>query len=228
MRLIVATYNTHGGVGIDRRFDPQRIADVIGELNADAIALQELEFHAHANMLEILRERSGFHALAQRTFARAHGAFGNGLLSRFPIVASTLIDLSLPGREPRGAIDATIDFNGTPLRIVATHLGLRVGERAEQAKRLVAAIGHSAHPTLLAGDINEWLMPRRALRALHAHFGESPARATFPAPAPMLALDRIWTFPASMIRRVYVHRSRLARRASDHLPLVAELELAAG
>jgi endonuclease/exonuclease/phosphatase family metal-dependent hydrolase len=228
MRLIVATYNVHGGIGIDRRFDPQRIADVIGEMNADVIALQELEFHAHANMLDVLRERSGFHAVEQRTFARKNGAFGNGLLSRFPVAASALIDLSLPDREPRGAIDATIDCNGTPLRIVATHLGLRPAERAEQARRLVAAIATGKQPTLLAGDINEWLMPRRALRALHAHFGESPARATFPAPAPMLALDRIWTSPASLLRRVYTHRSPLARRASDHLPLVAELDLATG
>ena len=73
MRITIATYNTHGGIGMDRRFDPQRIATVIGELDADLIALQELEFHSHANMLEILRDRIGFHAVAQRTFARADG-----------------------------------------------------------------------------------------------------------------------------------------------------------
>ena len=226
MRLIVATYNTHGGIGIDRRFDPQRIADVIVELNADVIALQELEFHTHANMLDILRERTGCHAIAQRTFARDDGAFGNGLLSRRPITKSALIDLSVPDREPRGAIDATIDCDGMPLRVIATHLGLRPSERAEQARRLVEAIDRHT-PTLLAGDINEWLMPRRALRALHAHVGESPARATFPSFAPLIALDRIWTSPASLLRDVRVHRSALARRASDHLPLVAELELSA-
>ena len=225
MRVVAATYNTHGGVGIDRRFDPQRIADVVLELNADVIALQELEFHAHANMLDIVRERTGFHAIAQRTFARDNGAFGNGLLSRWPVTASATIDLSLPDREPRGAIDVMIDCDGIPLRMIATHLGLRPAERAEQARRLAAVVGNGM-PTLLAGDINEWLMPRRALRALHAHFGQSPARATFPSFAPMIALDRIWTSPVSMLRRVLVHRSALARRASDHLPLVAELELA--
>lgn len=225
MRLTVATYNTHSGIGMDRRFDPQRIAEVVLELNADVIALQELEFHAHANMLEILRERTGLHAVAQRTFARENGAFGNGLLSRCAITASAMIDLSLPDREPRGAIDATIDCDGLPLRVIATHLGLRPAERAEQSRRLTAAVGNGAQPTLLAGDINEWLMPRRALRALHAHFGESPARATFPSFAPMIALDRVWTSPASLLRRVHAHRSALARRASDHLPLVAELEL---
>jgi len=228
MRLTVATYNTHSGIGIDGRFDPQRIADVIGELDADVIALQELEFHAHANMLDILRERSGLHAVAQRTFARDNGAFGNGLLSRWPMTKSAVIDLSLPGREPRDAIDATIDCEGTALRVVATHLGLRPAERAEQARRLTAAIGRHAQPTLLAGDINEWLMPRRALRALHAHFGESPARATFPAPAPLIALDRIWASPASLLHSVRVHRSKLARRASDHLPLIADIELPPG
>ncbi len=131
----------------------------------------------------------------------------------------------MPGREPRGAIDATIDCNGTPLRVIATHLGLRPAERAEQARRLIEAIGRDERPTLLAGDINEWLMPRRALRALHAHFGESPARATFPAAVPMIALDRIWVSPVSLLRRVHVHRSALARRASDHLPLIAEIAL---
>ena len=225
MRLTVATYNTHSGIGTDRRFDPQRIADVVEELNADVIALQELEFHAHANMLDILRERTGFHAVAQRTFARDNGAFGNGLLSRWPIATSTTIDLSLPGREARGAIDATIDCNGARLRVVVTHLGLRRGERDEQAHRLIAAIGKGVQPTLLAGDINEWLMPRRALRTLHTHFGESRARATFPSAAPLLALDRIWTSPPSLLRQVRVHRSRLARRASDHLPLIAEVQL---
>jgi endonuclease/exonuclease/phosphatase family metal-dependent hydrolase len=225
MRLIVATYNTHGGIGIDRRFDAQRIADVVAELNADVIALQELEFHMHANMLDILRERTGFHAIAQRTFARDHGAFGNGLLSRWPVTASVPIDLSVPGREPRGAIAATIDCDGTSLRVVATHLGLRPAERAEQARRLVAFVGQDTLPTLLAGDINEWLMPRRALRALHAHFGESPARATYPSPLPMVALDRVWTSPASLLRSVHAHRSPKALRASDHLPLVATIEM---
>jgi endonuclease/exonuclease/phosphatase family metal-dependent hydrolase len=139
-----------------------------------------------------------------------------------------MIDLSLPSREPRGAVDAILDCNGTPLRIVVTHLGLRNTERAEQARRLIAAVSADPRMTVLAGDINEWLLPHRALRALHAHFGESPARATFPSAAPMFALDRIWTSPASLLRRVHVHVSRLARRASDHLPLVAELELPAG
>ncbi len=225
MRLTLATYNTHGGIGMDRRFDPQRIADVVLELNADIIALQELEFRMHADMLDILRDRTGFHAIAQRTVARENGAFGNGLLSRWPIVTSAMIDLSVPGREPRGAIDATIDCEGPRLRVVATHFGLRRAERVEQARRLVSAIATSTPPTVLAGDINEWLMPRRALHVLHAHFGETPARATFPSLAPLLALDRIWTSPQSLLRSAHVNRSALARRASDHLPLVAELAL---
>ncbi len=223
MRATLASYNTHGGIGTDRRFDPERIARVIGELNADIVALQELEFHARADMLDVLRRHTGFHGIAQRTFAREDGAFGNALLSRWPIAASTEIDLSLPGREPRGAIDASLQCNATSLRVIVTHLGLRPSERAEQARRLVAAIG-ATMPVVLAGDINEWLLPRHALRILHAHFGESPARATFPSMAPMIALDRIWTSPSVRLCGIRTHRSALARRASDHLPLVAELE----
>jgi endonuclease/exonuclease/phosphatase family metal-dependent hydrolase len=78
---------------------------------------------------------------------------------------------------------------------------------------------------VLAGDLNEWFLWGRPLRWLHAHFEETPAPATFPARLPLLALDRVWTSPRSMLRRLAVHRSPLARRASDHLPLVADLEL---
>ncbi|MEP6483449.1 MAG: endonuclease/exonuclease/phosphatase family protein [Rudaea sp.] len=229
MRVIVATYNTHGGVGLDRRFAPQRIARVIRELDADIVALQELDFRTGADMLDILREKTGMHAVAAHTFRRRDGAFGNGLLSRFPILETETIDLSVDGREPRNAIHARIDCEGIALRIFATHFGLRAIERTEQAARLLTALArHRRDAQVLAGDINEWSVPQRALRILHAHFGESPARRTYPTVLPAFALDRIWASPASALVRVHVHKSPLARLASDHLPLLAELRLEAG
>jgi endonuclease/exonuclease/phosphatase family metal-dependent hydrolase len=222
---IIVSYNTHGAVGIDRRFAPDRIARVLGEIDADIIALQELELRASGfDMLAYLQRETGFHAIAGPTIRSTDRDFGNGLLSRFPIVSADQVKLDVARREPRGAIDAVVDCSGAPLRVIATHLGLRPSERRDQVRRLLDTVrAGPSLPTVLLGDLNEWFLQGRPLRWLHEHFGESPAHATFPSPLPLLALDRIWSSPASLLRRVRVHRSRLARRASDHLPLVAKL-----
>jgi len=226
MPLRIATYNVHGGVGLDRRYDPARIARVIVEMNADVVALQELQSRGDTDMLDVLRRETHMHAIAAVTFRNAYGDFGNGLLSRLPIVSSELIDLSTRGREPRNAIDATLDCDGIPLRLIATHLGLQPSERREQSVRLIAAAKQRPDvTTILLGDINDWTLPRHTLRALHAHFGKSRARATYPSLFPTLALDRLWITAPSTLVRLHAHRSRTARMASDHLPLVAELEL---
>ncbi|HEY0233028.1 MAG TPA: endonuclease/exonuclease/phosphatase family protein [Dokdonella sp.] len=222
---VVASYNTHGGVGLDRRYAPQRIAGVLAELGADIVALQELQARdAGLDMLALLGDATGYHAIAGPTLRSADGHFGNGLLSRHPIVSTQAIALAVGRREPRGAIDAVIDCDGTHVRVIATHLGLARGERREQVARLLDAIRSGpVLPTVLLGDLNEWLLRGRALQALQAHFGEAPARATFPSMLPLLALDRIWMAPPHRLRRVRAHRSRLARIASDHLPLLADI-----
>jgi endonuclease/exonuclease/phosphatase family metal-dependent hydrolase len=226
--IVIASYNTHSGIGLDRRFVPLRIARVLGEVRADIVALQELRTHASGfDMLEYLRGESGHHAVAGPTVVSAGSSFGNGLLTRFPLLSVKHISLDVARREPRGAIDAVLDCgDGAKLRVIATHLGLKGGERREQVSRLLAAVRAGPDlPTVLLGDLNEWFLRRRAVRWLHEHFGESPARATFPSPLPLLALDRIWVSPAASLRSVRAHRSRSARIASDHLPLVARLVL---
>jgi endonuclease/exonuclease/phosphatase family metal-dependent hydrolase len=134
------------------------------------------------------------------------------------------VDLCVAGCEPRGAIDVELDCNGSPLRVLATHLGLRPAERREQVQRMLALL-EDERPvtTILLGDLNEWFLWGRPLRWLHRHFEKTPAPATFPAGFPLLALDRIWVKPRRLLRQMTVHTSRLARRASDHLPLVAEI-----
>src|SRR5262250_2578447 len=123
--LTIASYNTHRGIGIDRRFAPQRIAGVLAEIDADIVALQELESKAGGfDMLARLRDETGFHAIAAPTVRHAAGEFGNGLLTRFPASSVEHLRLDVARREPRGAIDAVLDCNGRPLRVIATHLGL--------------------------------------------------------------------------------------------------------
>ncbi|MEP7042956.1 MAG: endonuclease/exonuclease/phosphatase family protein [Dokdonella sp.] len=222
---VIASYNTHGGIGFDRRYAPQRIAGVLTELRADIVALQELASHdTGIDMLALLRASTGYHAIAGPTLRRVDGHFGNGLLSRYPVVSVDHVALAVGRREPRAAIDVVLDCDGARLRVIATHLGLRRGERRQQVARLLGMIrGSPVLPTVLLGDLNEWFLPGRALRCLHAHFGETPALATFPSVLPLLALDRIWMSPAHRLCRVRTHRSRLARVASDHLPLLADI-----
>jgi endonuclease/exonuclease/phosphatase family metal-dependent hydrolase len=226
-RLRIASYNVHRAIGRDRRTNPDRILAVMREVDADVFALQEVEAHDDgADMLDWLGRKTGFHAIAGTTLKRHDGHFGNGLLTRCPVKDKRLCDLSWRGREPRGAIAADLDCGGMPLRVVATHLGLRPAERRDQVTQLLQLFKDRPHErSVLLGDLNEWFLWGRPLRRLHRHFRETPPMATFPSRLPVLALDRIWTHPHSMLRRLEVHKTNLARRASDHLPLVATLEL---
>ena len=226
-RLRVATYNVHSGVGVDGRFRPARIIEVINELRADVVALQEvlspvrgLDVHAQ------LRTGTGLDLATMTTMPLAGGTFGNGLLSRWPILEIVEHDLSVARREPRGALELTIGRRARPLRVIATHLGLRSAERSEQLARLLAIVkSMPERPTVLAGDFNVTRARARELRAHAAHFGRIDALATFPSIAPVLPLDRIFAVSGASIVDIAVHRSRRARVASDHLPLVATIEL---
>ena len=223
-RLRIATWNMHGGVGVDGRFAPDRIARVIGELDADVIALQEFGSRAAFDMHAHLQAAGGHVALVMPTFVKRGSDFGNAVLTRLPVESSARHDLALDLREPRNAVEVVVGHPGGRLRVIATHLGLQAGERREQIARLrsVLAVGAGV-PTVLLGDFNTWR--GSGLRELDLHFGPARAPATFPAPFPVAALDRIWTFPGSACVEVRAHRSRSARAASDHLPLVATLEL---
>lgn len=230
--IVVASYNIHGGVGTDGHFVPKRICEVLRELRADLVALQEVETRATGfDMLRFLSEHTGLHAIPGPTLVRDDGDYGNALLTRYPPTAVRHIDLSVNGYEPRGAIDAqlacdAIESGTFALRVIATHLGLRPGERRAQVRKLLTALAEvPAQPTILLGDVNEWFLWGRPLRWLHAYFERTPHVSTFPSRCPLLALDRIWTSPRAHLVAVASHRSPLARLASDHLPLLARMQL---
>ncbi|HEV7491387.1 MAG TPA: endonuclease/exonuclease/phosphatase family protein [Rhodanobacteraceae bacterium] len=226
-RLRIATYNLHSGIGLDRRFRPQRISDVIAELDADIIAIQELlspvfgcDVHEH------LRRETGFHLATMTTMQLAGGTFGNAVLSRWPIQDHVEHDLTIGAQEPRGALDVIIGRGRSKLRVMATHLGLRTEERRLQISRLVEiARAEPDVPTVLAGDLNVRRARGRELIACLEYFGNVAAPNTFPSITPILPLDRIFASPSALLLSVEAHRSRRARIASDHLPLVATIEL---
>ncbi|MCY0386378.1 endonuclease/exonuclease/phosphatase family protein [Robbsia sp. Bb-Pol-6] len=224
--LKIATYNIHGAVGTDGRFAPERIAAVLTEIGADVIALQEVPLGGDAtpDVLAHLARHTGFHAAAGATLSSPARRYGNAVLSRYPVMSQRAIDLSFGSREPRGALDADIDCQGHPIRFIATHLGLSAAERRSQVQRLLAAFDTRDMPVILTGDLNEWFLWGRPLRWLVTHFQRTRAPRTFPSRFPMFALDRIWVRPADRLVRVAVHRTAMARIASDHLPLVAQID----
>lgn len=223
--LTIATYNIHGAVGTDGRLAPERIADVLREIDADVIALQEVPLGGaqRQSVLTLLQQASGFHAVEGPTEDGPERRYGNAVLSRYPITNTRNIDLSFGSREPRGALDADIDCHGHPLRVIATHLGLRPAERRHQIRRLLQAFDTDQMPVILTGDLNEWFVWGRPLRWLVSHFEPVPAPPTFPSRFPVFALDRLWISPRHRLVKVRVHASPLARVASDHLPLIANI-----
>jgi endonuclease/exonuclease/phosphatase family metal-dependent hydrolase len=224
--FVVASYNIHRGIGMDGRRDLGRIAQVIREIGAEILGLQEVDSgrggKSRFAQLEELADLSGYHVTPGPTILRDDRRFGNLLLTGERVRETRRLDLSLPGREPRGAIDADLDIDGMPLRVIVTHLGLWPGERRVQVRRLLDVLKEERDRlTVILGDINEWIPGSRPLRWMNRVLGRSPAPRTFPSVFPLLALDRIWVWPRRALLAVRAHRTPLARVASDHLPVKA-------
>jgi endonuclease/exonuclease/phosphatase family metal-dependent hydrolase len=230
--LVIASYNIHRGVGLDRRRDLDRIADVIAEIQPHVIGLQE-----------VIRERGGHHAdqaayLAARlrmrvvmgaTRAHGTGTYGNAVLTTLPVLGASRLDLSWRLREPRGCLRVDLAVNASALHVFNCHFGLALRERRAQLTALARFIRDSASlagPRVLMGDFNEWFRGPVS-RGLRREF-RSPMRRmrrTHPALFPLFPLDRIYWDVELEGTTFHVHRSRLARLASDHRPVVVRLRL---
>jgi len=231
--LRIATYNVHACMGRDGRHDPHRVAAVITELNADIVALQEFTYPASVALDTrtpvVLTTLDSYQCALgptrQRPGQSMTECFGNALLTRHRIVDVHRIDLSMQRREPRGAVAATIDVGGTIVHVLATHLGLRIHERRFQVRQILDYLD-SVRDTFVVvlGDFNDWLPGRSAAHVLDRRLGRPPRPATFPVAWPLVALDRIWVQPRHSLRTIAVHATPTARLASDHLPVVAEID----
>jgi endonuclease/exonuclease/phosphatase family metal-dependent hydrolase len=227
-RLRVASYNIHECVGGDGRRDPERVATVLREIDADVIGLQEVDARlgiTRASMqMQYLASTLRLHAVAGPARQRGSGHYGNALLTRRPVLDVRHVDLTVYRREPRAAIDADLDVDGTVVRVIVTHLGLLPGERRTQVRRLLDVLGRThSDAVILLGDINEWFAVGRPLRWLHARLGRTAGVASFPAARPVFALDRIWVHPRPPSLSVTAHATATARSASDHLPVMADV-----
>ncbi|MGF6291717.1 endonuclease/exonuclease/phosphatase family protein [Paraburkholderia youngii] len=223
--LRIGTYNLHGAVGTDGKFAPERVGEVLAEIDADILALQEVPLGGASSpdVLAVLQRMTGLYAVSGPTFDTPARRYGNAVLTRYPVRAVRTLDLSFRSREPRGALDADIDCNGELWRVVATHLGLASSERRAQVEQVLQSFDTPALPVILLGDLNEWFVYGRTLRRLVTHFHRATALRTFPTRFPLFALDRIWVHPGERLLRVVVHRTALSRVASDHYPLIAHI-----
>lgn len=232
-RLVLSSYNIHRCYGSDGAYRPDRIRDVLRQIDADVVALQEVEtLRNEPGLLDYLCENSSWTHIHGPTMAHADGDYGNAILTSLPIRSVRRIDLSQGRREPRGAFLVTLGDRRRPFDLLATHLGLRPGERRAQIRVLLKELQKTAGGpndkkafTVLMGDLNEWFLWGRPVRFLRRHFGPAPAPATWPARFPLFALDRVWVEPRQSLLGVTAVNNPLTRIASDHLPLVAELDL---
>ena len=224
----VATYNVHRWTGMNGRMrpDPARAGYVISELDADVIALQEvLRPLTGEDPLAALADALGLHVAFAATRVHKNGELGNAILSRWPMMGVMMLDLSCSRLEKRVAIAAQVEVNGAVLDVVATHLALADRTRHAQVRSLLDHPQLRERPTVLMGDMNAW-RKCKATRTLE-HELESHHNlnwpASFPSARPVLALDRVYA-QGVVVKEIQVHTSPAARRASDHLPIIARIE----
>lgn len=230
-QLRVATYNVHRWTGINGRgpTDPARAAFVISEIDADVVALQEvMRPHTGDDPLIAIADAMGFHVTFAATRVHKRGEIGNAILSRWPIAGVSMLDLSFSRVERRVAVAARLRFESTDLDVIATHLALADRTRHRQVRTLLDHPDLQTAPTLLLGDMNAWRQCK-ATQALdeeareHHNLDWPPS---FPSAAPMLALDRVYARGVE-VTALRAHSSRAAQRASDHLPVIAQVRLPA-
>lgn len=221
--LRLASYNLRKCVGLDRRRTPWRSLEVINSIGADIIALQEadrrLGKRPAALPREMVKSYSDFAPLDLDETGVSLGWHGNAILVRNGLVASAVQRLTLPGLEPRGAVVASIG----PVRLVAVHLGLIRRYRLEQMTAITAALaGLPPMPTVITGDFNEWSRGR-GMEPLQAGFTVHAPGLSYHAARPVAALDRFAISPDVHLKTAGVVQTLLAKRASDHLPVWADV-----
>ena len=224
----VASYNIHKGIGLDRLRRPDRILDVLAEIDPDVAALQEADrrFGTRAAVLPLdrLAERGWQPAEINRRDASI-GWHGNAILVRAHVEILTTAHIDLPTLEPRGAVLAEVRVRGVRVRVVAMHLDLSGLWRRRQARAIIAALeARRPLPTILMGDLNEWSPHGGCLQDFAHHFRIAPTPPSFHSRHPVARLDRIMVDRSMHIHACSVHHSLKARRASDHLPIWAQVE----
>ena len=225
----VTSYNMRKAIGTDRRRNPERTIEVLNEIGADIVALQEADrrFGERVSALpaHILAEHSSYRPVPMPVRNGEIGWHGNAILVRKHVEILASEALHIPSLEPRGAVLAELELGAARLRIVGMHLDLSGLWRRKQSRAILHHLEQLAPmPTVLMGDLNEWTPGSGCLRDFGHGYSFAPCGRSFHARRPIAALDRIMFGPELALLDCGVHASAAARKASDHLPIWAQLE----
>lgn len=248
MKLRILTYNIHRAIGLDRRFKPERIEQIIVDHSPDIVMLQEVDEGApRSRELAMAKEIAA--NLGYPYFAMGHnvslrkGYYGNATLSRYPIVRERNIDLTIDNKKRRGCQHTTIQIQSTAgklylLEVFNLHLGLAAQERQKQTSRLMRSKEFATldphMPCIVGGDFNDWLSRLRALivegmgmqcATDHTTDKGITSMKTYPSFSPRGGLDRVYYRGELRLLSVEKCRHQVAKVASDHLPVIADFEL---
>lgn len=247
MRLRVLSYNIHRAIGVDRRFRPERIAEVLAVHDADIALLQEVDDGVprsrELDLARVLAGRAGYpHVAVGHNVSLRRGRYGNATLSRYPILHERNIDLTIGRRKRRGCQHTEIRVEGRGgrahrLEVFNLHLGLSARERQQQVGLLIGAREFAGLPgeaaCMVGGDFNDW---RSLLAPIFTDVlgfrsatdrspGSRGAIRTYPSFFPRGPLDRIFYRGGLALVSARRCRLRVSRLASDHLPIIADFEL---
>jgi endonuclease/exonuclease/phosphatase family metal-dependent hydrolase len=240
VKLRVLSYNIHKCIGgVDRRYDPQRVADVINQQHADVLLLQEVDHDVPRSnrdrQVDVLGDLVGmrYRSWFSNVDVRGGGCYGNAILSRYPIVETTNIDLSIRFKKKRSVLHGIVrvrqnDIDRT-VHVYNMHLGLARFERRIQLRRFLDSHPfqtlHHETPVVVGGDFNDVYGRLGELLRPAGFRGVERRPLTFPAWGPVRALDAIFVRGRLDFVRLARCESELARRASDHRPLIADVRL---
>lgn len=247
MRLRVLSYNIHRAIGVDRRFLPERVAEVLAVHDADVALLQEVDEGVprsrELDLARVLASRAGYpHVAVGHNVSLRRGRYGNATLSRHAILRERNIDLTVGRRKRRGCQHTQIRVEGRGgrghlLDVFNLHLGLSARERQQQVGLLIGAREFAGladeAACVVGGDFNDWrslLAPIfSGVLGFRSATDRSPgargALRTYPSFFPRGALDRIFYRGGLALVSARRCRLKLSRLASDHLPIVADFEL---
>ena len=231
----VCTYNIHRGRGLDGRTRLERTAGVLAGIDADIIALQEVigASPLKAGQAAELGAALGMGWVMAPTRHLRTARFGHVVLTRFPVRHHVQYDLTWKTCEHRGVQRVDVALEDDTLHFYNVHLGTSLLERRNQAARL-ATLVHDRRvtgPKIILGDFNEWarhlgatdlLAERLQSIDISKHLSR---RRTYPGFFPILHLDHIYYEGEVEVLKVTLPKDRMAKMASDHLPLVADLKI---
>jgi endonuclease/exonuclease/phosphatase family metal-dependent hydrolase len=227
----VATYNIRKAVGLDQRRNPERILSVLKEIDADIIALQEVDrrFGARVSALPLamLEAETDYKPVPLNFRPAAIGWHGNAILVRKDIEVRHAQPIDMPTLEPRGAVMTELSVDGHPLRVIGVHLDLSGLWRRKQIRALLAAIDASPRfmPTVMMGDFNQWSDSGALSELAFHHHRLVQTPKSFHTSRPVARLDRIIVSHDVKVTEADCHVSPLSKQASDHLPLWAKMHI---